>query len=94
MLEAKGLNYRRFLDRNGNWRPWFIKGLANIVSQAMRQSRAAVGRTTEWHVAEPEAAKAFANTFHSLGIDNVIVIYDPPPVTKALLAIWMELFAQ
>jgi hypothetical protein len=89
LLEAKGLGYKRFLDKDGNWKPWF-KGLKSIINQAQRQSRAAaaIGRTVEWHVAEPEVAKAFAHTFESVGIHNVVVIYDPPPAVKVLSAIW------
>ena len=92
MLEAKGLRYKQFIDKNGDWRPWF-KGLAKILIQVQRQSRAAGGRGVEWHVAEPEAAKAFAETIHELGVGNVTVIYDPMPATKILRSAYAKEFA-
>jgi len=91
LLEAKARNYRRFLDKDGNWKPWF-KGLKNLINQAQRQSRAAaaIGRIVEWHVAEPEVAKALERTFRSIGIPNIVVIYDPPPVSKGRRTISTE----
>ncbi len=85
-LEAKGFEYENFIDRDGTWQPWFTSdGLLKVIDQAQKQSRAAMAtdRMVEWHIAEPEAARAFANTIRDLGISNIVVVYDPPPVAKS-----------
>ncbi len=60
LLEAKGPGYAKIIAWSR--RKPHLTGFANeSPSQARRQATAALGRTTEWHVAEPEAVPYFSN---------------------------------
>jgi len=52
-------------------------GLQGIFYQAAQQSKAAAGRTIEWHFAEGPVADYFREAFAKKGWSNITVIYTP-----------------
>jgi hypothetical protein len=76
MLEAKGPGYGWALGPDG-WRPGY-EGGPEAEDQIINQSEAAAGRIVEWHVAEPSVAAYFSQFAASHGLNNVVVIFDPP----------------
>ncbi|KPC53159.1 hemagglutinin repeat-containing protein [Amantichitinum ursilacus] len=79
LLETKGPGYAQFVDKNGEFKPWFA-GAAALVEQATRQSAAAKGATVEWIVAEPVAANAIQRLLKQNGVGGIKVIYTKPKV--------------
>lgn len=75
LLEAKGLGYAS-LFRSSARSPGMSGFRAPTESQARRQASAARGRTTEWHVAEPEAVPYFAGALQPY--PSLHVLHTPP----------------
>jgi hypothetical protein len=79
MLKAKGPGYATFMAAPDVWRRWFKK-LRDMKDQMQRQSKAAVGRLVEWHIAEKPIADFFRDYARKERLSNVIVFYTPPEV--------------
>ena len=76
LLEAKGPGYSNFVS-NSVFRDWY-RGADSLVSQALRQVKAADGVRIEWHVAENSAAVAIRNLLADNGITGITVIFSRP----------------
>ncbi|HUY87787.1 MAG TPA: Tox-REase-5 domain-containing protein [Pirellulales bacterium] len=80
LLEAKA-NYADFLDKSGQWLPWFLNsekgGVPGMLREVQRQIGTAGGRRIEWHVMQKDVADAIRATFADEGIlaHNVEVIH-------------------
>ncbi|NLU84338.1 Tox-REase-5 domain-containing protein [Rhodococcus sp. HNM0569] len=81
LIEAKGPGYDQFLDKDGNFQPWW-KGGDSLVDQANRQVDAAeaTGDDTviEWRVAEQRSASAIRELLRENEIVDVDVVFVPP----------------
>ncbi|RVW06279.1 Tox-REase-5 domain-containing protein [Rhodococcus spongiicola] len=80
LVEAKGPGYDQFLDKDGNFQPWW-KGDESLVDQAQRQIRAVEASggdaTIEWRVAEEKSAEAIERLLDERGIDGIDVVWVP-----------------
>jgi hypothetical protein len=76
LLEAKGLGYAWALRGSDGWMDKY-QGVAGIMDQAKKQSKAAAGRAIEWHFAEQPVADYFRRAFAEEGLSNITVIYTP-----------------
>jgi filamentous hemagglutinin len=76
LLDAKGPGYSNFVNKNGEFYPWF-RGQDSLLNQAVRQIDAADGTPVNWHVAEPSAVDAIRSMFMREGIDGISVIHTP-----------------
>ncbi|VVE57258.1 tRNA nuclease CdiA-2 [Pandoraea aquatica] len=69
--------YEQFVAKNGQFQPWF-EGQYSLIDQAERQVVAANGRSVQWSVAEPAAARAIQALLSDQGIKGISVIYVAP----------------
>ena len=74
LLDAKGPGYEQFVAKNGQFQPWF----ESLIDQAERQVVAANGRSIQWSVAEPAAARAIQTLLSEQGIKGISIIYVAP----------------
>ncbi|MFL5354602.1 Tox-REase-5 domain-containing protein [Archangium sp.] len=77
LLEAKGLGYDQWFDRNLNAKFTF-KGLEDLRNQAQRQARLAGGLRVRWYVAEPRMVAILQKMFQSWEIEGIEVVYESP----------------
>ncbi|WNG42554.1 hypothetical protein F0U61_49095 [Archangium violaceum] len=82
LQEAKGANYKNFLEKDGTAKPWFENGpgLKGLLSQAERQSQHAAQLRLPliWHVAEVEFANFLRKRFKKEGWKNIDIRHTPP----------------
>jgi RHS repeat-associated protein len=74
--DAKGPGYAQFVDKNGDFQPFF-NGQHALVDQARRQVAAAQGDPIRWMVAEPTALEAMRRTLTQNGISGIDLQYKP-----------------
>ncbi len=83
MLEAKGPGIAQFIDKNGEWKPYFIAkgGLDDLQKQIAKQSMVAraADKKVEWYVAEQPLAEYIREYARERGATNITVIYYPMP---------------
>lgn len=71
-IDAKGPGYAKFLDKNGDFAPWW-RGQRAIESQAMRQVESADGDPVVWVFAERDAADAVQDLLIDREIDGITI---------------------
>lgn len=77
LQDAKGPGYAKFLDSNGEFKPWY-RGADDLVKQAQRQIAVSGGRPIEWSVAEEPAANAIEDLLAANGVTGINVTFVPP----------------
>jgi RHS repeat-associated protein len=76
LIDAKGPGYARFVNSDGDFKPWF-QGAQGFVDQGQSQLAAADGTPIAWYFAEEQAAAATENLFAQNDI-AINVVYQPP----------------
>jgi hypothetical protein len=77
LLEAKGTGYAKWIDDDLNFVEFF-KGRNQMLEQAERQFRVAVGTPIRWIVAEKKLAGALRKLFKANGLEDIEVVHIPP----------------